>query len=225
MWLLHLLTELAILVWILGEMANVLHLKAKDAGGSMVIHTFGAYYGLAISWMLYRPNLDQSSRLQGSVYHSDVFAMIGKSSCSQQLFDFCNDFLCFKTRYLNSVSHPQALCSCGCFGPALTQQLLSMETGSTELPSTPTCRWLQPSLLLWLFQVSFKNMESWTWWVTETVPLNYTDMILNLQEKHLNLWIRNNISNLIYCGRKKQNKMYDIAFETQIWQFSKLDDI
>lgn len=73
-------------------MANVLHLKAKDAGGSMVIHTFGAYYGLAISWMLYRPNLDQSSRLQGSVYHSDVFAMIGKSSCLQQLFDFCKDF-------------------------------------------------------------------------------------------------------------------------------------
>ncbi|KAF6735576.1 Ammonium transporter Rh type C 1 [Oryzias melastigma] len=52
-------------------------IKAKDAGGSMVIHTFGAYYGLAISWMLYRPNLDQSSRLQRSVYHSDVFAMIG----------------------------------------------------------------------------------------------------------------------------------------------------
>lgn len=62
-------------------MAIVLYLKAKDAGGSMVIHTFGAYYGLAISWMLYRPNLDQSSRLQRSVYHSDVFAMIGKFSC------------------------------------------------------------------------------------------------------------------------------------------------
>ncbi|XP_067357496.1 ammonium transporter Rh type C-like 2 isoform X1 [Channa argus] len=54
---------------------NLIH--AKDAGGSMVIHTFGAYFGLTISWMLYRPNLDQSSRLQGSVYHSDVFAMIG----------------------------------------------------------------------------------------------------------------------------------------------------
>uniref|UniRef100_A0A8D0DCM9 Rh family C glycoprotein n=1 Tax=Sander lucioperca TaxID=283035 RepID=A0A8D0DCM9_SANLU len=50
---------------------------ARDAGGSMSIHTFGAYYGLCISWMLYRPNLNQSSRLQGSVYHSDVFAMIG----------------------------------------------------------------------------------------------------------------------------------------------------
>lgn len=53
------------------------YLKARDAGGSMVIHTFGGYYGLSISWMLYRPNLDQSSRLQGSCYHSDVFAMIG----------------------------------------------------------------------------------------------------------------------------------------------------
>lgn len=58
--------------------ANVFFPKAKDAGGSMVIHTFGGYYGLSISWMLYRPNLDQSSRLQGSVYHSDVFAMIGR---------------------------------------------------------------------------------------------------------------------------------------------------
>lgn len=58
-------------------MLMVTCLKARDAGGSMVIHTFGGYYGLAISWMLYRPNLDQSSRLQGSMYHSDVFAMIG----------------------------------------------------------------------------------------------------------------------------------------------------
>ncbi len=44
----------------------------------MVIHTFGAYYGLTISWVLYRPKLDQSKSLNGSVYHSDVFAMIGK---------------------------------------------------------------------------------------------------------------------------------------------------
>ncbi|XP_055789804.1 ammonium transporter Rh type C 1-like [Salvelinus fontinalis] len=52
-------------------------IHARDAGGSMVIHTFGAYYGLSISWMLYRPNLDQSKHRIGSVYHSDVFAMIG----------------------------------------------------------------------------------------------------------------------------------------------------
>ncbi|XP_016403900.1 ammonium transporter Rh type C-like [Sinocyclocheilus rhinocerous] len=50
-------------------------LYVRDAGGSMVIHTFGAYYGLTISWILYRPKLSKS--LNGSVYHSDVFAMIG----------------------------------------------------------------------------------------------------------------------------------------------------
>ncbi|XP_064192804.1 ammonium transporter Rh type C-like [Anguilla rostrata] len=54
---------------------NLIH--AKDAGGSMVIHTFGGYYGLSVSWVLYRPNLDQSKRLQCSAYHSDVFAMVG----------------------------------------------------------------------------------------------------------------------------------------------------
>uniref|UniRef100_A0AAX7UAV6 Ammonium transporter AmtB-like domain-containing protein n=2 Tax=Astatotilapia calliptera TaxID=8154 RepID=A0AAX7UAV6_ASTCA len=52
-------------------------LHCRDAGGSMVIHTFGGYYGLAISWVLYRPNLNLSKRLNGSVYHSDLFAMIG----------------------------------------------------------------------------------------------------------------------------------------------------
>ncbi|XP_029001108.1 rh family, C glycoprotein a [Betta splendens] len=54
---------------------NLLH--CRDAGGSMVIHTFGGYYGLAISWILYRPHLKRSGHLNGSVYHSDVFAMIG----------------------------------------------------------------------------------------------------------------------------------------------------
>ncbi|KAM4592731.1 ammonium transporter Rh type C 2-like [Odontesthes bonariensis] len=52
-------------------------LHCRDAGGSMVIHCFGGYYGLAISWVLYRPNLHQSKRLHGSNYQSDLFAMIG----------------------------------------------------------------------------------------------------------------------------------------------------
>uniref|UniRef100_H2LZN9 Rh family, C glycoprotein a n=2 Tax=Oryzias latipes TaxID=8090 RepID=H2LZN9_ORYLA len=52
-------------------------LHCRDSGGAMVIHCFGGYYGLAISWVLYRPNLHRSKRLNGSVYHSDLFAMIG----------------------------------------------------------------------------------------------------------------------------------------------------
>ncbi|XP_047211052.1 ammonium transporter Rh type C-like 2 isoform X1 [Girardinichthys multiradiatus] len=71
------LTLFGITLFAVEEFIILTVIHARDAGGSMVIHTFGGYYGLAISWMLYRPNLDQSSRLQGSVYHSDVFAMIG----------------------------------------------------------------------------------------------------------------------------------------------------
>ncbi|XP_076980285.1 ammonium transporter Rh type C [Tamandua tetradactyla] len=52
-------------------------LQVKDAGGSMTIHTFGAYFGLTVTWILYRPNLDQSKERQSSVYQSDLFAMIG----------------------------------------------------------------------------------------------------------------------------------------------------
>ncbi|CAI9543511.1 unnamed protein product [Staurois parvus] len=51
--------------------------EAKDAGGSMTIHTFGAYFGLVVSRVLYRPHLDKSRHREGSMYHSDLFAMIG----------------------------------------------------------------------------------------------------------------------------------------------------
>ncbi|ELK35849.1 Ammonium transporter Rh type C [Myotis davidii] len=54
-------------------------LNVKDAGGSMTIHTFGAYFGLTVTWVLYRPNLYQSKARQSAVYHSDLFAMIGGS--------------------------------------------------------------------------------------------------------------------------------------------------
>ncbi|KAK1154663.1 ammonium transporter Rh type B-like [Acipenser oxyrinchus oxyrinchus] len=50
---------------------------AKDAGGSMTIHTFGAYFGLVVTRILYRPELEKSKHKEGAVYHSDLFAMIG----------------------------------------------------------------------------------------------------------------------------------------------------
>uniref|UniRef100_A0A8C9SYF1 Ammonium transporter Rh type A n=1 Tax=Scleropages formosus TaxID=113540 RepID=A0A8C9SYF1_SCLFO len=52
-------------------------LKASDAGASMTIHAFGAYFGLAVARMLYRPGLKNGHENDGSVYHSDMFAMIG----------------------------------------------------------------------------------------------------------------------------------------------------
>ncbi|KAJ1528645.1 hypothetical protein ONE63_007040 [Megalurothrips usitatus] len=49
-------------------------LKAVDLGGSMVVHVFGAYFGLAVSRAMGRPA--DTSR-EGSSYASDLFAMIG----------------------------------------------------------------------------------------------------------------------------------------------------
>ncbi|RVE55726.1 hypothetical protein OJAV_G00228930 [Oryzias javanicus] len=46
-------------------------------GASMIIHAFGAYFGLSVARVLYRPGLRNGHENDGSVYHSDLFAMIG----------------------------------------------------------------------------------------------------------------------------------------------------
>ncbi|XP_045699635.1 ammonium transporter Rh type A [Phyllostomus hastatus] len=51
--------------------------KASDTGASMTIHAFGAYFGLAVAGVLYRPGLRRGHDNEESVYHSDLFAMIG----------------------------------------------------------------------------------------------------------------------------------------------------
>ncbi|XP_052844532.1 ammonium transporter Rh type A isoform X2 [Drosophila gunungcola] len=49
-----------------------------DCGGSITVHAFGAYFGLAVALML-RPASDQNEagKLEGASYTSDIFAMIG----------------------------------------------------------------------------------------------------------------------------------------------------
>ncbi|XP_068128570.1 ammonium transporter Rh type C isoform X2 [Hyperolius riggenbachi] len=54
---------------------SVLHVN--DAGGSMTIHTFGAYFGLTVAWILQRPHLKENNKNEGSAYNSDIFSMIG----------------------------------------------------------------------------------------------------------------------------------------------------
>lgn len=65
-----------------GFLTSDLLVQTRDAGGSMTIHTFGAYFGLMVTRILYRPNLDKSKHRNSSVYHSDLFAMIGELFCS-----------------------------------------------------------------------------------------------------------------------------------------------
>jgi len=50
------------------------YFKITDVGGSITIHTFGCYFGLAVSAVLGRPRDMKDNK---SMYHSDLFSMIG----------------------------------------------------------------------------------------------------------------------------------------------------
>ncbi|XP_056638836.1 ammonium transporter Rh type B [Diorhabda sublineata] len=58
-------------------------LQVADAGGSIFVHAFGAYFGLAVSYVLNRKkenkegNSETAVSLQEANYTSDLFAMIG----------------------------------------------------------------------------------------------------------------------------------------------------
>ncbi|NXP44973.1 RHAG protein, partial [Heliornis fulica] len=51
--------------------------QATDVGASLTIHTFGAYFGLVVALVLYRPGLKNKHENKESTYQSDMFAMIG----------------------------------------------------------------------------------------------------------------------------------------------------
>ncbi|XP_043465365.1 ammonium transporter Rh type B-B isoform X1 [Leptopilina heterotoma] len=53
------------------------HLMAVDAGDSMYVHVFGAYFGLAVSFVFGVKDKPKEHHLEGSTYQSDIFAMIG----------------------------------------------------------------------------------------------------------------------------------------------------
>jgi len=71
------MTILEITIFAINEHLVGAVLKASDVGGSMIIHAYGAYFGLAVARVLYRPGLRNGHDNEGSVYHSDMFAMIG----------------------------------------------------------------------------------------------------------------------------------------------------
>ena len=66
-----------IIFYSVNENILVHHLKVTDVGGSLIIHMFGAYFGLAVTRMIYKEDHGKVNEKEGSVYHSDMFAMIG----------------------------------------------------------------------------------------------------------------------------------------------------
>ena len=69
---------LEIIFYSINESIGAIHYQAVDMGGSMYVHTFGAYFGLAVSYIItdYR-KLENDREKEGSDKTSDTFAMIG----------------------------------------------------------------------------------------------------------------------------------------------------
>jgi len=69
---------LEIIFYSLNESIGVIHYKAVDMGGSMYVHTFGAYFGLAVSYAITDwEKLETDQRKESSNKISDTFAMFG----------------------------------------------------------------------------------------------------------------------------------------------------
>tara|TARA_B100001173_G_C15989559_1_gene548339 strand:+ start:266 stop:1621 length:1356 start_codon:yes stop_codon:yes gene_type:complete len=73
-----LMVPLELVFYSVNESLGVFEMLAVDMGGSMYVHTFGAYFGLAVSYMI--SNKDKIKNVKdnfGSSRNSDMFAMIG----------------------------------------------------------------------------------------------------------------------------------------------------
>ena len=75
---LWLLTTLEIIFYAINESIAVSNLKVNDMGGSMFVHTFGAYFGIGASFFFQpkRAIKDESGKCVGS-YNSELIAMVG----------------------------------------------------------------------------------------------------------------------------------------------------
>ncbi|XP_058797600.1 ammonium transporter Rh type B-B isoform X2 [Phymastichus coffea] len=66
-----------LIVYTLNKYIGEKHFGAVDAGDSMYVHAFGAYFGLAVSFVSGMKEKPKEHSLEGSTYESDIFAMIG----------------------------------------------------------------------------------------------------------------------------------------------------
>lgn len=59
------------------EWVVLTYLKINDAGGSILIHLFACYFGLGVTFVLYRPHLNDGHAKEATSYQSDMLALMG----------------------------------------------------------------------------------------------------------------------------------------------------
>ncbi|CAL8235587.1 unnamed protein product [Boreogadus saida] len=68
---------LEIPVYAVTEWAVLTYLKINDAAGCILIHVFACYFGLGVTFVLYRPRLNEGHAKEGSSYQSDILSAMG----------------------------------------------------------------------------------------------------------------------------------------------------
>ncbi|KAJ8318569.1 hypothetical protein KUTeg_003660 [Tegillarca granosa] len=68
-----------VLLFLINEWLSDSVLKAEDAGKSIYVHTFGAYFGLAVSRVIYCKDLEKFAKLSKDnvTYESTMFSVLG----------------------------------------------------------------------------------------------------------------------------------------------------
>ena len=68
------------IIFVVNEVIGRDYIGVVDAGDTIFVHFFGAYFGLTVARVLYNPAHAKSDK-EGSSYTSDMFSMIGTVSC------------------------------------------------------------------------------------------------------------------------------------------------
>ncbi|NXT55420.1 RHBGA protein, partial [Pluvianellus socialis] len=72
-----LLTLLGVTLFALNEYILLSLMGISDSGGSLTVHTFGAYFGLMVSRVLHQLHTDKREEQQDTGHQPDVFAVVG----------------------------------------------------------------------------------------------------------------------------------------------------
>ncbi|KAF0035091.1 hypothetical protein F2P81_012849 [Scophthalmus maximus] len=68
---------LEIPVFAVTEWAVLKYIRINDAGGSILIHLFACYFGLGVTFVLYRPGLNDGHAKETTSYQSDILSVMG----------------------------------------------------------------------------------------------------------------------------------------------------